>query len=166
MGCDARRADGVEKIYALKERDRAKSMLVLVSEACGEALMAAHPALRTQPSPPDRPTTFILPASLWKPVLGDGLASGLAADDGSLGIRVPRHPFCQRVLQELGGPLVSSSANLSGRPSPSTYGEIEEALKRRVDFCVPPWPEFLSGESRGSRILKLETDGTLAVIRP
>jgi L-threonylcarbamoyladenylate synthase len=61
---------------------------------------------------------------------------------------------------------VSTSANLSGHPSPQHYNEIEEELKRRVDFCVPPLPELLSSETCGSRIVKLLPDGTSTVIRP
>ena len=117
-------------------------------------------------NPEDRPTTYILPENIWRPLLGDAIADNLAAADGSLGIRVPRHAFCQEVIHRLGAPLVSTSANLSGRPSPQNYNEIEEELKRRVDYCVPPLPELLSAETRGSRIVKLLPDGTTAILRP
>ena len=99
-------------------------------------------------------------------MLGDAIADNLAAADGSLGIRIPQHAFCQEVIHRLGAPLVSTSANLSGRPSPQNYEEIEEELKRRVDFCVPPLPELLSTETRGSRIVKLLPDGTTTILRP
>ena len=158
IGCDARNSGAVEKLYAIKERDHSKSMLVLVERL---------PKIPEIPDfPGDRPTTYILPESIWRPLLGDGIATDLAAADGSLGVRVPRHAFCQEVIRRLGAPLVSTSANLSGRPSPQHYEEIEEELKRRVDFCVPPLPELLSAETRGSRIVKLLPDGTSTVIRP
>ena len=149
IGCDARNREAVERLYSIKERDHAKSMIVLSPDYPG-----------------DRPTTFILPRQRWQSLLGDGLADNLPAADGSLGIRVPNHTFCQEVIRRLGAPLVSTSANLSGHPSPKTYNEIEEELKRRVDFCVPPLPELLSEETRGSRIVKLNSDGTTTVIRP
>lgn len=155
LGCDARNSDAVEKLYLLKERDRSKSMLVLLPEGPGI------------PEPPDsRPTTFILPRERWQALLGDGIAHNLPAADGSLGVRVPRHAFCQEVIRLLGAPLVSTSANLSGRPSPRNYNEIEDELRRRVDFCVPPLPELMSEETRGSRIVKLNADGSTTVIRP
>lgn len=155
LGCDARNSDAVEKLYLLKERDRSKSMLVLLPEGPGI------------PEPPDsRPTTFILPRERWQALLGDGIAPNLPAADGSLGVRVPRHAFCQEVIRLLGAPLVSTSANLSGRPSPRNYNEIEDELRRRVDFCVPPLPELMSEETRGSRIVKLNADGSTTVIRP
>ncbi len=159
IGCDARRADAVERLYSIKERDHTKSMLVLVRsmEACGMELPEA---------PDGRPTTYILPEAMWRRLLGNTVADNLPAADGSLGIRVPQHPFCQEVMRRLGAPLVSTSANLSGHPSPATYADIEEALRARVDHCVPPLPEFESHESRGSRIVKLEVDGRQTVIRP
>ena len=158
IGCDARNGSAVERIYAIKERDRSKSMLVLVP--------TLPSLLGNQLSTDDRPTTYILPAAIWRPMLGDTMADNLAADDGSLGLRAPRHPFCQEVMRLLGAPLVSTSANLSGRPSPRTYEEIEEELKRRVDYCVAPLPAFLSAETRGSRIVKVDESGTRTVIRP
>ena len=154
IGCDARNRDAVERLYAIKERDRTKSMLVLVGDGewgtkCGE-----------------RPTTYILPQERWQSMLGDSIADKLPAADGSLGIRIPKHGFCQAVIGLLGAPLVSTSANLSGHPSPKTYNDIEEALKCRVDYCVPPLPEFFSGLTQGSRIIKIATDGSEIVIRP
>jgi len=154
IGCDARNATAVEKLYAIKERDHSKSMIVLVESG------------KWKVESEDRPTTYILSEKLWRPMLGDAIADNLAAADGSLGIRIPQHAFCQEVIHRLGAPLVSTSANLSGRPSPKNYEEIEEELKRRVDFCVPPLPELLSTETRGSRIVKLLPDGTTTILRP
>ena len=154
IGCDARNATAVEKLYAIKERDHSKSMIVLVESG------------KWKVESEDRPTTYILPEKLWRPMLGDAIADNLAAADGSLGIRIPQHAFCQEVIHRLGAPLVSTSANLSGHPSPQHYEEIEKELKRRVDFCVPPLPELLSTETRGSRIVKLLPDGTTTILRP
>ncbi len=164
IGCDARNADAVERLYAIKERDHTKSMLVLVANL--PSILNTLNIPNTPNTPTARPTTYILPETMWRSMLGDGIADNLAAADGSLGIRVPQHAFCQEVIRRLGAPLVSTSANLSGHPSPQRYEEIEEELKHRVDFCVPPLPELLSEETRGSRIVKLLPDGTQTVIRP
>lgn len=155
VGCDARNTIAVEKLYAIKERDRSRSMLVLVRDS--------EFGIR---SCEGRPTTYVLPRAIWHDEMRLAVADNLPAEDGSLGVRVPRHAFCQEVLRRLGAPLVSTSANLSGRPSPLSYDEIEEALKLRVDYCVPPLPSFGSHESRGSRIVKIEPDGSETVIRP
>lgn len=159
IGCDARNAEAVEKLYAIKERDHSKSMLVLVSDQwlkpnCQWITMS------------DRPTTYILPCELWEPILGNSVAPNLPAVDGSLGIRVPKHSFCQEVINRLGAPLVSTSANLSGYPSPTSYNDIEKALIERVDFCVPPLSMFDSHVINGSRIIKIALDGSQSVIRP
>ncbi|MBP5342114.1 MAG: Sua5/YciO/YrdC/YwlC family protein [Bacteroidales bacterium] len=154
IGCDARNSEAVERLYAIKERDRKKSMLVLVENE------------EWRVKSDGRPTTYILPHERWYPLFGKSIAPNLPADDGSLGIRVPDHAFCQEVIRRLGAPLVSTSANLSGRPSPLIYKDIEEELKRRVDWCVPPLPEFESGETHGSRIVKVNSDGSETVIRP
>ena len=154
IGCDARNSEAVERIYSIKERDRSKSMIILVES--GKWTMESD----------DRPTTYILPRAIWHDEMHIAVADNIPAADGSLGIRQPRHAFCQEVIRRLGAPLVSTSANLSGHPSPQKYNEIEEAVKLRVDYCVPPLEEFLSAETRGSRIVKVNPDGSLTVIRP
>ena len=154
IGCDARNSKAVERLYAIKERDHSKSMLVLVENG------------KWKVESGERPTTFILPRSIWWGEMHLEVADNLPAADGTLGIRIPNHCFCQEVLRRLGAPLVSTSANLSGRPSPATYNEIEEELMRRVDYCVPLQPDFLSGVTQGSRIIKINEDGGETVIRP
>ena len=154
IGCDARRADAVERLYAIKGRDRTKSMLVLVDNEWWPEGLAS------------RPTTYILPRCRWESLLGGAVADNLPAADGSLGIRVADHPFCRQVVRRLGAPLVSTSANLSGRPSPRCHADIEGELRRRVDWCVPLVPEWESGQTQGSRIVRLSDDGRQEVIRP
>lgn len=171
IGCDARNAAAVERLYKVKERDHTKSMLVLVSSEFG-VLSSERNApqiistLYTPHSTLIRPTTYILPRSVWEGEMHLEVAPNLPAADGTLGVRVPQHRFCQEVIRRLGAPLVSTSANLSGHPSPATYDDIEKALVERIDFCVPPLAEFLSAETRGSRIIKVNDDGSQVVLRP
>ena len=155
IGCDARNCEAVERLYAIKERDHAKSMIVLVEHRPNSLI-----------TPNNRPTTYILPRSIWHDEMGLEVAANICAADGTLGVRMPQHAFCQEIIRRLGAPLVSTSANLSGHPSPQRYEEIEEELKQRIDFCVPPLPELLSSETRGSRIVKINADGSTTVIRP
>lgn len=155
IGCDARNRDAVERLYAIKERDHSKSMIVLIPD---------FPDFSDNPD--SRPTTYILPHLIWHDEMRLEVADNIPAADGSLGVRVPRHAFCQEVIRQLGAPMVSTSANLSGQPSPQSYNEISDELRRRVDFCVPPLPELLSGETRGSRIVKRNPDGSETVLRP
>lgn len=159
IGCDARNAGAVERIYSIKGRDHSKSMLILCN-----AMQVDGGSWKTDDV--GRPTTYILPRRIWQQYVGGLVADNLPAADGTLGIRVPDHSFCHEVICRLGAPLVSTSANISGRPSPSSYDDIEEELKRRVDYCVPALREFLSAETCGSRIVKVADDGSQTVIRP
>ncbi|MDY5968663.1 MAG: L-threonylcarbamoyladenylate synthase [Bacteroidales bacterium] len=177
VGCDAANAAAVEKLYSLKRRDQTKSMLALMDEAsfktlllsAGEKNGALTEKLRHLALESERPTTIILPAGigLVENLRRRGLlAHNLLAADGSMGLRVPRHDFLQRLLLRLEHPLVSTSANLSGSPSPRHYDEIEEELKRRVDYCLPNLPEYVSRETSSSRILKVAPNGDIQTIRP
>lgn len=163
IGCDAGNASAIEKIYAIKRRDRSKSMLVLATEDMVD--FEGHDAWHDL-FVGERPTTVILPAAEWRRMLRANVADNLLAEDGSLGIRLPQHALCQAVMRRAGCMLVSTSANLSGRPSPASYEDIDEELRRRVDYCVPPLRELMSAEHCGSRIVRLEADGGVTVIRP
>lgn len=161
IGCDATKGDAVEKIYSIKHRDHSKSMLILcanlamVERYVGRVEGAAKSLLLDS----ERPTTVILP------VEGEGLADNLIASDGTIGVRVPRMDFCQRLLQSFGKPIVSTSANFSGSTSPASFADIDSALAAAVDFVVPQKYE-LSEQTSSSRIVKMASDGQIVVIRP
>ena len=160
IGCDATNAYAVEKVYAIKRRDHGKSMLVLCSDIpmveryigrVGERekeLLLSH----------DRPTTLIMPVSK------DILADNLCADDGTIGVRLPRMELCQMLLRGLDRPIVSTSANFSGAPSPSCFDDIDQRLLDCVDFCIPASSEESEGAA-SSRIVKINPDGSITVIR-
>lgn len=159
IGCDATVTDAVERIYGIKERDHAKSMLVLISE---EMLSPTLPAeARDLLLMSERPTTVIIPAEM----LDVAVATNLPASDGTIGVRVPRHAFCQELLHQLGHPIVSTSANLSGCPSPASYEDIAEDIHRRVDCDLPDDPSFHHASSGSSRIVKLSSNGEVVVLR-
>ncbi len=161
IGCDATKGDAVEKIYSIKHRDHSKSMLILcanlamVERYVGRVEGAAKSLLLDS----ERPTTVILP------VEGGELADNLIASDGTIGVRVPRMDFCQRLLQSFGKPIVSTSANFSGSTSPASFADIDSALAAAVDFVVPQKYE-LSEQTSSSRIVKMTSDGQIVVIRP
>ena len=157
LGCDARRGDALDLLYNLKGRDRSKSMLILCTPEVADADWC---------EPAERPTTYILPASRWKAALRVEVAPSLAAADGSLGIRMVDHPFCSEVIRRLGAPLVSTSANIRGHPAPLRFDDIDLSLRQQVGYCVQPLPCFFSGETLGSRIIKINDDGSHTVIRP
>ena len=159
IGCDAVNPSAIERVYAIKERDHSKSMLILASVEMLSPEVPSEVCRLLLES--ERPTTVVLPARYVTPTL----PQNLLAADGTVGVRVPRMDFCQTLLRLFGRPIVSTSANFSGRPSPQCYADIEEALKRRVDYSLPDDPSFHHPATGSSRILKVKTDGSLTVIR-
>lgn len=159
IGCDATCAEAVERIYAIKERDHKKSMLVLATE---DMLSPALPeAVRNLLFCSEKPTTVILSHKL----LQISLAENLPAQDGTIGVRIPKFAFCQALLTGLGHPIVSTSANLSGKPSPSKYEDIEEEIRQRVDFALPNDASFMHPDVGSSMIVKMSEDGAMQVLR-
>lgn len=159
IGCDATNPKAVERIYAIKQRDHAKSMLILVTEAMisPNLPLEAHKLLLHSQSP----TTVIIPQKM---VLCP-IAQNLPAKNGTIGVRIPKNDFCQALLQRLCRPIVSTSANLSGHPSPATYTDIEDDIKSRVDLALPDHPTFHHSQQSSSRIVQLLPDGQIVTLR-
>lgn len=160
IGCDATNKEAVEKVFKLKHRASAKALISIVdSSAKLQGLMAEVPEIAydlIEASP--TPLTVIYPGV-------HGLAPNLLAEDGSAGIRVvDGEPFCRELCRRLKKPIVSTSANVSGEPSPAHFGEISEAILEGVDYVV----RYRQGDRRAataSSIIKLEVDGQFKVIR-
>ena len=133
IGCDATNAEAVQKIYDLKRSADKKSMLVLckdadmvvryVNKAPGIAFEVMEMATK--------PLTLILPGA-------SGVAANLIPEEGTLGVRVPNHEFCQKLLYKFGKPIVSTSANISGEKTPKKVAEISKEIIEGVDFVVNP----------------------------
>lgn len=159
IGCDATNALAVEKIYSIKQRDPNKSMLILCSdiEQLKHYVSSVPLAALDLLADDTRPTTIIYPQAR-------NLPRCLVANDGSIGIRIPKMDFCQAVLTRLGRPIVSTSANFSGCPSPLCYADIDTRLMQMVDYAVPNlWNS--EGAASGSRIIKVEQSGQIVIIR-
>ncbi|MCQ2281379.1 MAG: Sua5/YciO/YrdC/YwlC family protein [Bacteroidales bacterium] len=159
IGCDATRSDVVERIYKIKERDHTKSMLVLANEKMLSSDLPHNVWTLLNSS---QPTTVILPISM----LSIPIADNLPASDNTIGIRIPNFDFCKNLLDALGHPIVSTSANLSGKPSPEKYEDISDDIKMRVDLALPDDKSFHHNNNRGSRIVKIDTFGNITVLRP
>ena len=105
LGCDATNAAAVERIYKLKRSENKKSMLVLCASAdmvvryVNKAPGIAFAVMELATSP----LTAILPGAA-------GVAENLIPEEGTLGVRIPDHEFCRRMLRALGRPVVSTSA--------------------------------------------------------
>jgi L-threonylcarbamoyladenylate synthase len=160
IGCDARMQESVQNIYRIKQRADFKSMLVLV-----DGLSMLEHYIESMPSrameildKASKPTTIIYPGAR-------NLAENLLAPDGSIGIRITSDPFCKKLIEFTGFPIVSTSANISGELSPGTYHEIKSSIREQVDYVVD-WRQEETTPSAPSAIIKLEQDGTCTTLRP
>jgi L-threonylcarbamoyladenylate synthase len=159
IGCDAGNAEAVKKIYALKQRDEAKSMIILLDNDAKllsyvkEVPDIAYDLIEFA----ENPLTLVMPGA-------KSLAPNLISADGTIGIRVTQHQFCQQLIQRLRKPLVSTSANISGQPSPKNFNAISADIIDGVDYVVDLEQHDLT-EKRPSTIMKLEPDGRFEFIR-
>ena len=171
IGCDATNAEAVAKIYALKQREDSKSMLVLLDSAAkldyyvdvpetAEMLLSVQPsAFSHQPGDDDssKPMTIIYPNARH-------LAENLVAEDGSIGIRITNEAFSRALCAQMKRPLVSTSANISGHPTAAFFHEIEEAILNGADY-VCRFRRDDETPHEPSTIIKVNTDGTFVIIR-
>lgn len=159
IGCNALDAQAIDKIYALKQRDDAKSLIILLAEPRDVFQYVAdpHPDIVNIVQSFDRPTTVIYPHAI-------GLPANLVNRDGSIAIRVTRDPFCKSLVKKLSAPLVSTSANVSGQPAASTFSEVSDRIRGGVDYMVSD-QVAASGSGMASRIVRIREDGSLDIIR-
>lgn len=159
IGCDATNADAVARIFSLKQRADAKSMLVLVDDIPAlERIIPVMPEVAYDiVELSDRPITIIYDGAV-------GVAPALVAEDGSLGVRVTREAFSSALCRALRRPLVSTSANISGEPSPAVYAGISPEIIAGVDYVVRYRQED-NTRHKPSQIIKLGVDGQVKIIR-
>ena len=159
IGCDATQPDAIDKIYQLKQRTDSKSMLVLVDSLnrVGRYVREVPALTGDLVELAESPLTIIYPTAIKLP-------DQLVAEDGSIGIRVCRHVFCQQLILRLGRPVVSTSANISGQDAPKRLSEVSATIVNGVDFVVSKAfegrPTF-----RPSSIVRLGIRGEVEVIR-
>lgn len=159
IGCDACNEDAVDLIYKLKGRDPGKSMIILLdNENKLESYVREVPALAYDLIEyAEHPLTIIYSGA-------KNLAPNLIHKDGSIGIRIIKHPFCQALLQRFRKPIVSTSANLSGKPSPANFSEVDDEIIMGVNYTVN-LEQNEAGKKHSSTIMKLNTDGSFKFIR-
>ncbi len=157
LGCDATNEKAVNRIFEVKNRPENKSMILLVSnEGMLQRYVEEVPEIAWDLLDyADKPTTLIYPK-------GINLPKVCLAPDGSVGIRMVKTGYLNKLIQKLGKPLVSTSANFSGEPSPLNMEEIHHGLLDKVDFVVNLPSEAIN---KASAIIKLEVNGVFKIIR-
>jgi len=175
IGCDATNVEAVKRIYALKQREDSKSMLVLLDSAAklnyyvdvpeaAEMLLGvqntdrfADGAQTDLQDEATKPMTIIYPNARH-------LAQNLIAEDGSIGIRITSEPFSQALCAQLKRPIVSTSANISGHPSARFFHEIEQAILEGADYvCL--FRREDETPHQPSTIIKINADNSFKIIR-
>jgi L-threonylcarbamoyladenylate synthase len=159
IGCDATNTEAVKKIYELKQREESKSMIILLdNEAKLPSYIAEVPDIAYDLIEyADNPLTLVMPGAR-------NISPALIAGDGSVGIRVTSHPFCQQLIQRLRKPIVSTSANISGQPSPEYFGKIDQDIIDGVDYVVDIDQHRMESK-RPSTIMRLAPNGSFEFIR-
>jgi L-threonylcarbamoyladenylate synthase len=159
IGCDATNSDAVKRVYEIKQREDSKSMLLLLENPnlilsyIDEMPEVAWDLIELA----EKPTTIIYDKA-------KNLPENLIADDGSIGIRITREAFTQQLIQRFRKPIVSTSANISGQPSPENFREISNEVKSKVDYIV----KYRQGDEKmqlPSSIIKLGSSGLIKILR-
>ncbi|MCD7722091.1 MAG: threonylcarbamoyl-AMP synthase [Prevotellaceae bacterium] len=159
IGCDATNEAAVRRVFEIKRREDNRAMLCLVDSA--DRLQRYFRRI------PDvawdlmdcatEPLTLVLQGA-------SGVAPSLVAEDGSLGVRVTKDEFSRQMCFRLQRPIVSTSANISGEPTPAFFKEINGEIVSQMDYVV----QFRRGDTtrrKPSHIVKLDLDGAVTIIR-
>lgn len=158
IGCDATNYEAVQKIFELKKREDTKTMICLVNsiqmlnQYIEEIPETAYSILKYA----NTPTTIIYDRPLR-------VSENLIAQDNTLAIRVVQTGFCNELIKHFKKPIVSTSANISGKPTPKVFQEIDNEILKGVDYVVTL--ERHKKPSKPSSIIKLSSNGEVKVIR-
>ena len=159
LGCDATNLAAINRIFTIKKRPSRKNFIILLDEV--EKL-----PFYIEPIPEiawdlienaTRPTTFI-----YKGV--KNLPSKLIASDGTIAIRIVGNEFCKKLINLLGKPLVSTSANITGLPTPFTFKEISQDIIKKVDYVVDPSTAIVK-DAKPSTMIRFIDDYSFEVVR-
>ncbi|MBP1630848.1 MAG: Sua5/YciO/YrdC/YwlC family protein [Bacteroidetes bacterium] len=159
LGCDATQPLAIKKIIELKGRDESKNLLILVKDI--EMLLnyvenIPKEALGLIENTPT-PLTIIYPKAKNLPI-------EYLSQSQSIGIRIPKHSYCQALLSKFGKPIVSTSANISGEPSPIDFYSISQKIKNGVDYISEIEKDKISN-NLGSSIVLIKDTGEIIKIR-
>lgn len=159
LGCDACNKEAVKRIFEIKRREEAKSMLVLIdSPAKLQAYVSEIPEMAWDLIElTSKPLTIIYPGA-------KNLAENLINNDGTIGIRVTEEQFSKRLCQMFRAPIVSTSANVSGEKSPAFFAEISQDVIDAVDFVVQ-YRQDDTKPAQPSSIIKLGIGNVIEIIR-
>lgn len=159
LGCDAANNLAVSRVFKVKNRIESRSLIILVNKLAmieryvKEVPEVVYELLEVS----DKPVTIIYPQ-------GKNLATGVYGEDGSVAIRLCSDEFCNELITRFRKPVISTSANISGRPSPAHFGEIEEDVLNSADYVV----KYRQNDRRKyspSPVIKIDKNGVFKILR-
>ena len=159
LGCDATNSSAVQKIFRIKSRAESKSLITLVSDS---SMLERY--VKEIPETASRLISISLSPVTIIYSEGTNLAEGICSEDGSVGIRICNDTFCHELIRQFGKPLVSTSANISGEPTPLNFREIDEKIIKSIDYTV----EYRQKDRHTlspSPIIRIETNGIIKILR-
>ncbi len=176
LGCDATNPEAVRRVYEIKRRDDSKSLVLLACDLdqIARYIKVIPPMAIDLVEVNDKPMTLIYPGAITYPAPEQSakgpadryhLAYNAVASDGTVGIRIPMMDFCRNMAKKLGRPVVSTSANISGEPSPKKFKDVPEEITQAVDYIVDARLEA-GATGQASQIIKIGLDGEVEIIRP
>lgn len=159
IGCDATNEEAVKRVYEIKRRNDSKALICLVDS---EARLTRYVRRVSD-------VTWDMIELATKPLTviydnATGLAPNLLAEDGSVGIRITKEEFSKELCFRFQKPIVSTSANISGEPTPQTFDEISDEIKNAVDYVVK-YSQRCKEKHQPSSIIKINADGEFTIIR-
>jgi L-threonylcarbamoyladenylate synthase len=159
LGCDATKTKPVEKIFKIKKRPESKGFIILLDDfdKLTDYVESVPGITADLIASIDRPLTIIYPNA-------KNVAKNLMHPDGSIAIRIVRDEFCKTMVSLFGKPVVSTSANLSGKPAPLIFNKINPDIIKKVDYVVDLYQNRID-QVRPSTIIKFEKSGNYRIIR-
>ena len=159
IGCDATNPAAVNKIYQLKQRNAAKSMIVLLADQRDVNRYISHsdPQIANYLEKTTAPTTVIYEGAI-------GFAENLVSEDGTIAIRIVKEDFCRHLIKRFRKPLVSTSANRSGSESPKNFSGISPEIIKGVDYTVK-YRQQDNRPANPSVIVRFEKNGNPVILR-
>lgn len=159
LGCDATNEKAIDKVFKIKHRDPEKSLVVLMADVkqLSQYLANPLPDLESLLKQFTTPTTIVYEGAI-------NLPNSVFAKNGSVAVRITSDPFCRSLIKRLRKPIVSTSANESGHPSPMHFSLIQQSIIQQADYIVR-WRQHDISTHPPSTILKLEKDGSFIKIR-
>ncbi|OFY63602.1 MAG: threonylcarbamoyl-AMP synthase, partial [Bacteroidetes bacterium RIFCSPLOWO2_02_FULL_36_8] len=153
IGCDATHESAIKKIMRLKGRQDGKPFILLIESVnILPEYLAKIPDNAINLLNSSVPQTVIFPE-------GKNVSPLAMGSDGSIAFRIAKNSFCMELLKEFKKPIVSTSANFSGKSTPKSFHEIDPLLISKVDYVVE-WEYENSDYQKPSGIVKIMDDGS------